>query len=91
MICLEQRDVQRQPPFSDRSGWLSEFGYGAEAPQIRQAQTLRSSGFQQVVVLIEGPLRSAGNPNFHLDGATLTQESKILEYMFEEQLNGLKQ
>lgn len=40
-------------------------------------------------MMIEGSLRRAGDAATHLDGATLTSETKVLEYICEQQLDGI--
>eukprot|EP00811_Abedinium_folium_P025448 NODE_3636_length_2007_cov_3.990957.p1 GENE.NODE_3636_length_2007_cov_3.990957~~NODE_3636_length_2007_cov_3.990957.p1 ORF type:complete len:524 (-),score=65.33 NODE_3636_length_2007_cov_3.990957:139-1710(-) len=57
--------------------------------QLAQTQRLRAAGFRRVAVLFEGSPREARKEGNHMDKATITDELKLYEYMFEEQSRGV--
>ena len=56
--------------------------------QPMQMQRLRSAGFCRASVLLEGSASETRKEGHHMDGATITNERELYEYMFEEQALG---
>ena len=58
-------------------------------PDKRSRAVIVHAGFGRVALLIEGSAREVRRESLHLDEATITNESKLYEYTFEEQCRGV--